>query len=125
MSKVNKLKETFDNKNEMYKTDPGNGQRIKRIKSSGDSKELKVKVKGKVTNIQTLKEFLAKADRVERGSGKSSDSANSAESRTRPAMHIQRESRTIPGENSDISNLRYNGTKSETAKGVQLDKRQL
>ena len=51
-----------------------------------------MKVKGKVTNIQTLKELLtkAKAERAERGGGKFSDNADSAESRT---LNNQRESR--------------------------------
>ena len=83
MNRVKEIKEAY-NKNDT--SEPEN--EIKNEKSiskrSGDGKEIKVKVKGKVTNIQTLKDFLAKAkaERAERGMAKNSNNANSAEGRT-------------------------------------------
>ena len=48
-----------------------------------------------------------------------------AESRTRPTLNNQQERLTKPGENGDSANPINNGTRSDTAKGVQPDMRQL
>ena len=86
-----------------------------------------MKVKGKVTNMQTLRDFLAKAkaERAEWGMVKNSNHANSAEGRTQPSVNNQREGSTIRGESSCGANLQKIGTRNVAAKGDQPDKRQL
>ena len=92
-----------------------------------DGKEIRVKVKGKVSDIQTLKEFLAKAkaERAERGDRRNSVNANLAEGRTQPTMNNKREGRTLQWGNSRDDNPSNAGTRNVTAKGDQLEERQL
>ena len=86
-----------------------------------------MKVKGKISDVQTLKDFLAKAkaERAERGMARNSNNANSAEGRTQPSEINQRESSTIGRENFGGANLQKIGTRNLTAKGDQPDMRQL
>ena len=132
LNRVKEIKEAC-NKNQNLTSEPENKTKNENtnekstLKRSGDGKEIKVKVKGKVTDIQTLKDFLAraKAERAERGMAKNSNNANSAEGRTQPSEINQRESSTIGRENLSGANLQKIGTRNLTAKGNQPDMRQL
>ena len=126
-TKINMIKEKLQNKNEEQEPETDNKIEKSKIKRIGDGKEIRVKVKGKVSDIQTLKDFLAKAkaERAERGGRKYSNNANLAEGRTQPTNTIEREGRTQSGENSSDANLEKIGTRILTAKGDQLGGRQL
>ena len=66
LNRVKEIKEAC-NKNQNLTSEPENKTKNENtnekstLKRSGDGKEIKVKVKGKVTDIQTLKDFLARA----------------------------------------------------------------
>ena len=133
-NKVREIKETCNTSQNITskpeqenKSQNENKNEKSKLKRSGDGKEIRVKVKGKVSDIQTLKDFLAKAkaERAERGMARNSNNANSAEGRTQPSEINQREGITIGRENLSGANLQKIGTRNLTAKGNQPDMRQL
>ena len=129
---VNQVKETCDksdkNENEPDKEIKNENKTDKStLKRSGDGKEIRVKVKGKITDIQTLKDFLskAKAERAARGMMQNKNNVNSAESRIQPSEIYRREGSATRRESDSIANLSKRGTRNLTARGNQSEERQL